>query len=102
VTKRVVLIVLGVVLMALGALALNADGTAPVRFDGQLAITIPHLFAIGVGLLAGGIVVLLAGLVLLVVGLRSRPRPRGVGPGYGIPSQAEPGASPWPGPDGVH
>jgi len=76
---------------------MNADGTAPVRINGQLALTVPHLFAISVGFLVGGVVVLLAGLVLLLVGLRSRPRP----PGPGVPSQAESGASPWPGPDGM-
>jgi len=39
--------------------------------------------AIGIGLLAGGIVVLLAGLLLLVAALRTRPRPSGAGAAYG-------------------
>jgi hypothetical protein len=86
---------------------MNADGTAPVSFTGQLALTVPHLFAIGVGLLAGGIIVLLAGVLLLVVSLRSRPRPSGSGPDDGpdggMPSQAGSGSEvpPWPGPDSV-
>ena len=64
---------------------MNADGTAPVRFDAQVAITVPHLFAIGASLLAGGIVALVAGLLLLRAVLRSRPRPPGASPGYGMP-----------------
>ena len=65
---------------------MNADGSAPVRFSGQLALTVPHLFAIGIGLLAGGIVVLLIGVLLLWAGIRARPP--GSGPGYAVPSQA--------------
>ena len=72
---------------------MNADGTAPVRFNGQVAITVPHLFEIGVGLLVGGIVVLLAGLLLLLVGLRSRSRPSGASPGYGMPADVASGTS---------
>jgi hypothetical protein len=57
--------------------AMNADGTAPVRFDAQLVLTVPHLFAIGVGLLIGGIIVLLAGVLLLLVVLRRGSRAPG-------------------------
>jgi len=60
---------------------MNADGAAPVRFDAHLTLTVPHLFAIGVGLLVGGAVVLAGGVVLLVAVLRRRPRPVGAGPG---------------------
>jgi hypothetical protein len=70
---------------------MNADGTAPVRFDAQVAITVPHLFEIGASLLAVGIVVLLAGLLFLLAVLRSRPRPPGASPGYGLPGDVAPG-----------
>lgn len=76
---------------------MNADGSAPVRFSGQLALTVPHLFAIGIGLLAGGIVVLVAGLLLLLATLRARSP--GAGPGYAMPSQATSEAA--AGPDSV-
>lgn len=76
---------------------MNADGNAPVRFSGQLALTVPHLFTIGIGLLAGGIVVLLAGLLLLLAAIRTRPS--GAGPGSAIPSQVSSEAA--PGPDSV-
>jgi hypothetical protein len=67
--------------------AMNANGTAPVRFGAQVALTVPHLFAIGVGVLVGGIVLLLVGVLLLVLGVRARPRPPGIGPGYLAPGQ---------------
>src|SRR5215469_2606750 len=56
--------------------AMNTDATAPVAFSGGLDLTIPHAFAIGIGLLIGGIVLILIGIVLIVLGVRARPRTR--------------------------
>ena len=55
---------------------MNTDAAAPVAFAGGLDLTIPHSFAIGIGLLIGGIVLILIAIVLIVLGARSRPRPR--------------------------
>jgi hypothetical protein len=54
--------------------AMNADAAAPVAFAGGLNLTIPHLFAIGIGLLIGGIVLIRIAIVLIVLGARARPR----------------------------
>jgi hypothetical protein len=56
--------------------AMNTDAAAPVAFTGGLDLTIPHSFAIGIGLLIGGIVLILIGIVLIVLGARARPRPQ--------------------------
>ncbi|MBO0814632.1 MAG: hypothetical protein J2P30_05705 [Actinobacteria bacterium] len=56
--------------------AMNADAAAPVAFAGGLDLTIPHSFAIGIGLLIGGIVLILIGIVLIVLGARARPGPQ--------------------------
>jgi len=56
--------------------AMNTDAAAPVAFAGGLDLTIPHSFAIGVGLLIGGILVIVVGIVLIVLGARARPGPR--------------------------
>ena len=53
---------------------MNTDAAAPVAFAGGLALTIPHSFGIGIGLLIGGIVLILIGIVLIVLGARARPR----------------------------
>jgi len=55
--------------------AMNTDATAPVAFAGALDLTIPHSFAIGIGLLIGGIVLIVIGIVLIVLGARARPAP---------------------------
>jgi hypothetical protein len=55
--------------------AMNTDAAASVTFACGLAVTIPHLFAIGAGLLAGGIVVILIAITLIVLGARSRTPP---------------------------
>jgi hypothetical protein len=55
--------------------AMNTDAAAPVAFTGGLALTVPHSFGIGIGLLIGGIVVILIGIALIVLGARARPRP---------------------------
>jgi hypothetical protein len=52
---------------------MNTDASAPVAFAGGLDLTIPHSFAIGVGLLIGGIVLILIAIVLIVLGARARP-----------------------------
>ena len=64
--------------------AMNTDTSAPVAFTGGLALTIPHLFGIGIGLLIGGIVLILIAIALIVLGVRARPR-RPSGP---VPDQA--------------
>jgi hypothetical protein len=55
---------------------MNTNAAAPVAFTGGLDLTIPHSFAIGIGLLVGGIVLVLIGIVLIVLGARARPRSR--------------------------
>jgi hypothetical protein len=57
---------------------MNADAAAPVAFSAGLDLTIPHLFAIGLGLLIGGIVLIVIAVVLIVLGARTRPRSRPV------------------------
>jgi hypothetical protein len=57
---------------------MNADAAAPVAFSAGLALTIPHLFAIGLGLLIGGIVLIVIAVALIVLGARTRPQPRPV------------------------
>jgi hypothetical protein len=54
--------------------AMNTDTAAPVAFTGRLKLTIPHLFAAGIGLLIGGIVLIAIAVVLIVLGARARPR----------------------------
>jgi hypothetical protein len=53
---------------------MNTDTAAPVAFTGRLKLTIPHLFAAGIGLLIGGIVLIAIAVVLIVLGARARPR----------------------------
>jgi hypothetical protein len=55
---------------------MNADASAPVAFAGGLDLTIPHVFAIGIGLLIGGVVLILIATVLIVLGARARPQPQ--------------------------
>lgn len=55
--------------------AMNTNAAAPVAFAGGLALTIPHSFGIGIGLLTGGIVLILIGILLIVLGTRARPGP---------------------------
>ena len=57
---------------------MNTDAAAPVAFAGGLDLTIPHSFAIGIGLLIGGIVLILIAIVLIVLGARARPQSRPV------------------------
>jgi hypothetical protein len=55
---------------------MNTGAAAPVAFAGGLNLTIPHSFAIGIGLLIGGIVLILIAIALIVLGARARPRPQ--------------------------
>jgi hypothetical protein len=57
---------------------MNTDAAAPVNFTGRLDLTIPHSFAIGIGLLIGGIVLVVIAIALIVLGARTRPRSRPV------------------------
>jgi hypothetical protein len=61
--------------------AMNTDAAAPVAFAGGLALTVPHSFGVGIGLLIGGIVVILTGIVLIVLGARARTQPQSQPPG---------------------
>jgi hypothetical protein len=79
---------------------MNADGSPGVDVGGRVALAIPHLFAIGIGLLVAGLSVLVAGAVLLTLGLLSGRGPTPV-PGSTTqpqpppphqPANAEPGA----------
>jgi len=54
---------------------MNSDGTSGVTVNGQISLQVPHLFAIGIGILIAGIVVVLIGVLLLVIGIRMRSRP---------------------------
>jgi hypothetical protein len=49
-----------------------------VAFAAGLDLTIPHLFAIGLGLLIGGIVLIVIAIALIVLGARTRPQSRPV------------------------
>jgi hypothetical protein len=66
---------------------MNADASPSVAVDGQIALTVPHLFAIGIGVLVGGIVLTVAGVILLIVGIRIRtgPGPTAAGAAAGAP-----------------
>jgi len=55
---------------------MNTDAAAPVAFAAGLDLTVPHLFAIGTGLLTGGIVLILIAIALIVLGALARPRPQ--------------------------
>jgi len=57
---------------------MNTDAAAPVAFAAGLDLTIPHLFAIGTGLLIGGIVLIVIAIALIVLGARTRPQSRPV------------------------
>jgi hypothetical protein len=54
---------------------MNADASPDVAIDGRFGLTVPHLFAIGIGILIAGIVVALIGLLLLVLGIRTSVGP---------------------------
>jgi hypothetical protein len=57
---------------------MNTDAAAPVAFAAGLDLTVPHLFAIGLGLLIGGIVLIVIAIALIVLGARTRPQSRPV------------------------
>ena len=51
-----------------------ADASPGVAVNGRFALTVPHLFGIGLAILIGGIIAAVIGVVLLIVGIRMRPR----------------------------
>lgn len=51
---------------------MNADAAPGVAADARAALTIPHLFTIGLVALIGGAVVAIGGLVLIIIGARMR------------------------------
>jgi hypothetical protein len=56
---------------------MNADTNPGVNVNGQFALKVPNLFAVGLGVLLAGIVGVVIGIALLVIGIRipSRRRP---------------------------
>src|SRR5262249_50822545 len=82
---------------------MNTDAAAPVAFAAGLDLTIPHSFAIGFGLLIGGIVLILIAIALIVLGARTRPRPQSPpGPDPATGALARPGARTQPGAGAGH
>src|SRR5215470_5839665 len=82
---------------------MNTDAAAPVAFAAGLDLTIPHSFAIGIGLLIGGIVLILIAIALIVLGARARPRPQSrPGPYPATGALARPGARTQPGAGAGH
>ena len=73
---------------------MNADASPGVGINGRFALTVPHLFAIGVGILVAGVIAALIGLLLLVLGMRTAvgPRPGVAAAGPGIPAAYQPPA----------
>jgi hypothetical protein len=70
---------------------MNADGSPNVGADARVELTVPHLFAIGIGILVAGCVLLLLGVLLLVLGLRTPRRPAATGLAGPPPGGATPG-----------
>lgn len=62
---------------------MNADGSPGVNVDGRLSARVPNLSAIGVSVLAGGVLVFSLGIALLVIGLRNKNESY---VGVGVPS----------------
>lgn len=56
---------------------MRADASTGLIADARFGLTIPHIGAIALGLLIGGLVVLAIGIVLLIFGIRARARPHG-------------------------
>jgi hypothetical protein len=54
---------------------MNSDASPDVAINGRFALTVPHLFAIGTGILIAGIIAALIGLLLLVLGIRTSAGP---------------------------
>jgi hypothetical protein len=84
---------------------MNADASPSVAVDGRFSLTVPHLFAIGIGILVAGCVLVLIAVVLFIIGVRIRTAPpaaQGAGygppPGYGPPTGSGPPAGYGPPP----
>lgn len=78
---------------------MNADAAPGVAVDGRVALRVPHLFPIGLGILIAGAVILLGGALVLGLALRRRrggvpPTPQPGGglppPGQAVPPQGQP------------
>jgi hypothetical protein len=54
---------------------MNADASPNVAVSMSAVLTVPHVFAIGLGALIGGVVIALIGALLIVLGARSGRRP---------------------------
>jgi hypothetical protein len=54
--------------------AMNTNASAPVALVAGLALSIPHLFAIGFGLLVGGIVLIVIAIILIRLSARTQPQ----------------------------
>jgi hypothetical protein len=68
---------------------MNANASPGVSVNGQFALKVPNLFAVGLGILLAGIVGVVIGIVILLLGIRSGSRRRMVGtPAYGQPGPA--------------
>ena len=52
---------------------MNADASPGVNAAGRVELTVPGLFAIGIGILSVGAVLGLVGLALVIIGVRMRP-----------------------------
>ncbi|MGH8859969.1 MAG: hypothetical protein ACRDVG_01835 [Jatrophihabitantaceae bacterium] len=54
---------------------MNADASPGVDATGSVGLKVPNLFAIGLGVLIGGVVLALVGVALLMLGARMRRHP---------------------------
>ncbi|MDT4923018.1 MAG: hypothetical protein QOG01_731 [Pseudonocardiales bacterium] len=59
---------------------MNADASPSVNANSRLGLTVPHVFAIGLGILIGGVLIALVGIGLFIVAIRMRRQPRSATP----------------------
>jgi hypothetical protein len=59
---------------------MNADGSATVNTHGRVGLTVPHLFAIGLGILIVGLVIAVIGIGLFILAMRLRRASRPTAP----------------------
>jgi hypothetical protein len=53
---------------------MNIHASPGVAVDGRFALTVAHVFAIGVAMLVADLAAAVIGVVLLVIGVKTRPR----------------------------